>query len=105
MAGSPRPVAAEAGLAAYRTAQEALTNARKHAPGQPVRLCLQFSPTDIAVRAANPLPEVRPGGPLAAHRQPGTGLPACGNARHWPGARWTAGPADGEWRVCLRIPA
>ena len=66
VAGSPRPVAAEAGLAAYRTAQEALTNARKHAPGQPVRLCLQFSPTDIAVRAANPLPAVRPGGPLAA---------------------------------------
>jgi signal transduction histidine kinase len=34
VAGPPRPAAAEAGLAAYRTAQEALTNARKHAPGQ-----------------------------------------------------------------------
>ena len=41
--GTPRPVAAEAALAAYRTAQEALTNARKHAPGQPVRLSLDFS--------------------------------------------------------------
>src|SRR5215469_2648496 len=84
--GSPRAVGPEAGLAAYRTAQEALTNARKHAPGQPVRLCLQFSPTDIAVRAANPLPEVRPGG----HSRPpaaGTGSTACANARHWPGGR------------------
>ena len=69
VAGSPRPVAAEAGLAAYRTAQEALTNARKHAPGQPVRLCLQFSPTDVAVRAANPLPEVRPRRAARGHRQ------------------------------------
>ena len=41
--GSPRPVSAETGLTAYRTAQEALTNARKHAPGQPVRLSLEFS--------------------------------------------------------------
>ena len=32
--GEPRPVGAEAALTAYRTAQEALTNARKHAPGR-----------------------------------------------------------------------
>ena len=43
------------GLAAYRTAQEALTNARKHAPGQPVRLSLDFSAADVAVRVVNPL--------------------------------------------------
>ena len=40
--GQVRPVSAEASLAAYRTAQEALTNARKHAPGQPVTLRLGF---------------------------------------------------------------
>ena len=46
---TPRPVAAEAALAAYRTAQEALTNARKHAPGQPVRLseCLIIRVIDL----------------------------------------------------------
>jgi signal transduction histidine kinase len=104
VAGSPRPVAAEAGLAAYRTAQEALTNARKHAPGQPVRLCLQFSPTDVAVRAANPLPEVRPGGPLAATGS-GHGLTGLRERAALAGGTLTAGPADGEWRVCLRIPA
>jgi signal transduction histidine kinase len=57
--GTPRPVTAEAALAIYRTAQEALTNARKHAPGQPVRLRLEFSAAEITVCAVNPLP-VRP---------------------------------------------
>jgi len=104
VAGPARPVAAEAGLAAYRTAQEALTNARKHAPGQPVRLCLQFSPTDIAVRAANPLPEMSPGGPLAATGG-GHGLTGLRERAALAGGTLTAGPADGEWRVCLRIPA
>jgi signal transduction histidine kinase len=102
--GSPRPVGPEAGLAAYRTAQEALTNARKHAPGQPVRLCLQFSPTDIAVRAANPLPEAHSGGPLAATGS-GHGLTGLRERAALAGGTLTAGPADGEWQVCLRIPA
>jgi signal transduction histidine kinase len=102
--GSPRPVAAEAGLAAYRTAQEALTNARKHAPGQPVRLCLQFSPIDIAVRAANPLPEAHSGGLLAATGS-GHGLTGLRERAALAGGTLTAGPADGEWQVCLRIPA
>ena len=64
--GTPRPVAAEVSLAAYRTAQEALTNARKHAPGQPVSLRLEFAPSEIAVQVANPMPAVTAGGPLAA---------------------------------------
>ncbi len=44
VAGSPRPLAANAGLALYRAAQEALTNARKHSPGAPVSITLQFDP-------------------------------------------------------------
>jgi signal transduction histidine kinase len=86
VAGSPRPVAGQAGLAAYRTAQEALTNARKHAPGRPVRLCLQFSETEIAVRVTNRCRRRA----SAGHSPPpaaGTGSPACGNARHWREAR------------------
>ena len=54
--GTPRPVSAEAALAVYRTAQEALTNARKHAPGQPVRLGLECSAAEVAVCVVNPLP-------------------------------------------------
>jgi signal transduction histidine kinase len=104
VAGSPRPVAGQAGLAAYRTAQEALTNARKHAPGRPVRLCLQFSETEIAVWVTNPQPEARSGGPLAATGS-GHGLTGLRERAALAGGTLTAGPADGEWQVCLRIPA
>jgi len=102
--GSPRPVPTEAGLAAYRTAQEALTNARKHAPGQPVRLELEFTPTAIAVRVANPLPPVGAGGPLSASGA-GYGLTGLRERAALGGGTLVAGPVDGEWRVCLRIPA
>jgi len=101
--GTPRPVAAEPALAAYRTAQEALTNARKHAPGQPVRLSLDFSPGEIGVRVANPLP-ARAGGPLAATGAQ-YGLTGLRERAALGGGTLTAGPADGEWRVGLRIPA
>jgi signal transduction histidine kinase len=102
--GSPRPVTAEVGLAAYRTAQEALTNARKHAPGQPVRLGLEFSATEIAVRIVNPLPAAGDGGPLAGT---GAGYGLTGlreRAALGGGTVWT-GPVDREWQVCLKIPA
>ena len=52
--GEERPLSAEAGLAAYRTAQEALTNARKHAPGQPVRLALAYEPGQVTVERGQP---------------------------------------------------
>jgi signal transduction histidine kinase len=101
--GPPRTVAAEAALAAYRTAQEALTNARKHAPGQPVRLSLEFSAAEIAVRAVNPLP-AQAGGPLAATGAQ-YGLTGLRERAALGGGTLTAGPAEGEWQVCLRIPA
>jgi signal transduction histidine kinase len=102
--GVPRPVAAEAALAAYRTAQEALTNARKHAPGQPVRLSLEFTAAGIAVRVANPVATVTAGGPLAATGAQ-YGLTGLRERAALGGGTLAAGPADGEWRVALRIPA
>jgi signal transduction histidine kinase len=101
--GTPRTVAAEASLAAYRTAQEALTNARKHAPGQPVRLSLEFSAAEIAVRVVNPLP-VQASGPLAATGAQ-YGLTGLRERAALGGGTLTAGPAGGEWQVCLKIPA
>ncbi len=102
--GSPRPVAAEAGLTVYRTAQEALTNARKHAPGQPVRVTLEYSPDEIALRVVNPLPDPAASRPLAATGA-GYGLTGLRERAALGGGTLTAGPADGEWQVTLRIPA
>lgn len=102
--GAPRPVTAEVGLAAYRTAQEALTNARKHAPGLPVRCSLEFSATEIAVRIVNPLPAASDAGPLAATGA-GYGLTGLRERAALGGGTLTAGPVDGEWQVCLKIPA
>jgi len=42
--GRPRRLAPDAGVALYRAAQEALTNARKHAPGASVTIKLEFEP-------------------------------------------------------------
>ena len=103
VAGYPRPVAAEAGLAAYRTAQEALTNARKHAPGQPVSLNLEYSSEDIVVRVVNPMP------PTGADRQlattgAGYGLTGLRERAALGGGTLTAGPSEGEWQLTMKIP-
>jgi signal transduction histidine kinase len=102
--GEPRPVAAEAGLTVYRTAQEALTNARKHAPGQPVSLTLEFTPAAVRVGIVNPLPPEGAPGPLA-HAGAGYGLTGLRERAALGGGTLTAEPAEGYWRVCLTIPA
>jgi signal transduction histidine kinase len=102
--GLPRPVATEVGLTAYRTAQEALTNARKHAPGQPVRLGLDFCDSEIAVRAVNQLPALD-GRDVLPGAGTGYGLTGLRERAALGGGTLVAGPADGEWRVSLRIPA
>jgi len=102
--GRPRPVTTEVGLAAYRTAQEALTNARKHAPGQPVGLELEFTESELAVRVVNPLPAASDLGPLSASGA-GYGLTGLRERAALGGGTLAAGPVEGEWRVCLRIPA
>jgi len=101
--GEPRPVTAEAGLTVYRTAQEALTNARKHAPGQPVTLALEFTPSQVTVDILNPLPPADAPRPLAGAGT-GYGLIGLQERAALGGGSLIAGPAGGQWRVSLRIP-
>ena len=102
--GEVRPVSAEASQAAYRTAQEALTNARKHAPGQPVTLRLGFGPEQVTVYVANPMPPRRAQGPLA-DTGAGYGLAGLRERATLAGGTLKAGPTAGNWQVSLRIPA
>jgi signal transduction histidine kinase len=102
--GAPRPVCAEIGLAAYRTAQEALTNARKHAPGQPVSIGLEYSTGEMAVRVVNPIPPQSADGPLAATGA-GHGLAGLRERASLSGGTLSVGQAGSDWRVVMRIPA
>jgi signal transduction histidine kinase len=76
-------VPALAGRAAYRVVQEALTNTRKHAAGQPVRVLLDGTPgTALVIDIRNPLPPNRvreaPHGAPATPSVPGGGAGLIG---------------------------
>jgi signal transduction histidine kinase len=101
--GAPRPLSEQATQVAYRTAQEGLTNVRKHAPGQPVTLGLGFEPGYVTVSVANPLPAAGHKGPLAESGA-GAGLTGLKERAALAGGTFEAGPADGIWRVDLTIP-
>jgi len=102
--GLPRPLSEQVTHVAYRTAQEGLTNARKHAPGQPVTLGLGFEPGQVTVSVANPLPPAGHTGPLA-ETGAGAGLTGLKERAALAGGTLEAGPADDTWRIDLTIPA
>jgi signal transduction histidine kinase len=102
--GEPRPLPEPAAQVAYRTAQEGLTNARKHAPGQPVTLGLGFGPGQVTVSVENPLSPHSEKGPLA-ETGAGAGLAGLKERAALAGGTFEAGPAAGTWRIDLTIPA
>ena len=102
--GAPRPLSEQASQVAYRTAQEGLTNARKHAPGQPVTLALGFEPGQVTVTIENPLPPPDSQGSLA-ETGAGAGLTGLRERAALAGGTLKAGPVEGIWRVDLTIPA
>ncbi len=61
--GEPRDLPPAAGHAAYRIAQEGLTNAHKHAPGAPITVHLRYEPDSLVIEVANgpvPVPAAGP---------------------------------------------
>ncbi|WP_229795361.1 sensor histidine kinase [Saccharothrix coeruleofusca] len=57
--GKPCPLPAKVSHAAYRIAQEGLTNANKHAPGASVRVSVKYEPDALVVEVRNNPPRVR----------------------------------------------
>ncbi|CAM5584457.1 hypothetical protein SVIOM342S_02679 [Streptomyces violaceorubidus] len=74
--GAERPLTPAVDRAAYRIAQEGLTNALKHAPGAPITVALRYEPDSLVVEVANgPVPAGVPAALPAISGQQGlTGL-------------------------------
>ncbi|APU16809.1 MULTISPECIES: sensor histidine kinase [Actinoalloteichus] len=100
--GEPVPLSTVVDLAAYRLVQEALTNARRHAPGAAVSVLLRYSGAELRVVVRNGpgtepvvLPSVSDGHGLVGMRE---------RVAH-AGGRLSAGrTAAGEWQIDARLP-
>jgi signal transduction histidine kinase len=125
VSGTPRPLPPEAGLALYRTAQEALVNSAKYAGrGASAQLRLDYGaewvtleaedrrPTDlVSPDPESPLAESPlPASPLAVAAPAygltfgGYGLTGMRERAELLGGDLTAGPTEAGFRVALRLP-
>lgn len=104
--GEARPLDAETSLAIYRTAQEALSNVRKHAPGASVNLSLEWSDSEVTLI-------VQDGGasePDAAAADsgsgvlPGYGLTGMAERAELLGANLVTGQHASGFQVRLTVP-
>jgi signal transduction histidine kinase len=107
--GTPRALDAEANLAIYRTAQEALSNVRKHAPGAAVSLSLQWLDTEVVLTVqddgGNSVTQVEHDtSGLAGVHQPGYGLTGMAERAELLGAKLATGPQDAGFQVRLSVP-
>jgi signal transduction histidine kinase len=86
---------------AYRVVQEGLTNARRHAPGMPVRILLDGGPGDgLRVEIRNPAPA-----PSAASDGRGTGLIGLRERAVSVGGHLEHGQTrDGDFRLAADLP-
>jgi signal transduction histidine kinase len=102
--GAPRELAPEISLALMRTVQEALTNARRHAPGSAVHVRLRYDAASTSVSVSNDAPQQQP----VAHEGPavgGYGLAGMRERLELAGGRLAAGPGPDGWTVSAEIPA
>lgn len=99
--GAVRPLKPAAGLALYRSAQEALTNAAKHAPGAPATLSVDFAADRVTLTAAN-----GPGASISALAGTGGGfgLQGIDERVRLLGGRCCAGPSGGGWTMLVELP-
>ncbi len=98
----PRPVHASVELAAYRLVQEALTNARRHAPGAAVDVRVVGDGSAVTVEVVN-----RPAVPTprAAAEGSGFGLVGMRERVRMLGGRLDAGPTGaGGYALTARLP-
>jgi signal transduction histidine kinase len=98
--GEPRDLPAKAGLAVIRTAQEALTNARKHAGKVAATVRVRYTDNQVEVAVVNAA-----GGQAASGDGSGHGLVGMRErVRVYGGELETGASAEGGYRVAARLP-
>jgi signal transduction histidine kinase len=109
--GTSRPLPAEASLALFRGAQEALTNISRYAPGAATAVTVRYQPDRTVVTvedhvcsdaAPGQAAAARPG--LLADAGGGHGLAAMRERAERAGGTARAGPTPGGWLVELEVP-
>jgi signal transduction histidine kinase len=92
-----------AGLCAYRIAQEALSNAGRHAAGAPVAVSVHHTSRTVALRVTNGPGD--PAGPRLNGHRPGHGLAGMRERVELLGGSLSAGPTpDGGFAVSAVLP-
>jgi signal transduction histidine kinase len=102
--GAPAEHHEQARLAVNRIVRECLTNAGRHAPGQPVLIDVSWEEGEARVHASNAVSS----GPVATGVPvPGRGLSGMRHRAELLGGTFDAGPCDGRFdvRVVLPLPA
>lgn len=101
--GVPASVSPEAGHAAYRAVQEALTNAARYAPGSQVTVSLCWMAMSLVVRIEDTGPG--PGHEVVRGQGSGLGLAGMHERLAAVGGTLQAGPRPGGgWSVELQVP-
>lgn len=104
--GTARPLPADAALALYRAAQEALTNVARYAPGASTAVVVRYAGNHTTLTIEDRLP-------VSATARGSEGLPDVGGGRGLAGMQervervggsLRAGPTDHGWLVELDVP-
>lgn len=97
--GTPQALSARADHTAYRVVEEGLTNAAKHAPGQPATVSLTWETDTLLVAVDNPIAAT------AGDAVPGHGLTGLQERTESAGGMLRHGTAEGEFRLAAMLPA
>jgi signal transduction histidine kinase len=99
ISGAEHRLPPETELALLRTAQEALTNVRRHAPGSPATVRLRYEPGACDLNITNPA------GTAQGTSGGGYGLVGMRERAELLGGTLSAGETDTGFQVHLRVPA
>jgi signal transduction histidine kinase len=107
--GQPRVLPPDVTVTLLRTAQEALVNAAKHAPGQRISIRLEYGAGDVSLTVVNDLPGVGQAPDAAPVSRPSTvdggyGLTGMGERLRLLNGTLVTGPQDGHWVVAAGLP-